>query len=117
VTQTGSIKWYGQRAKAQAHRGAARGLFLWAEHVLGCSRPLVPIEEATLERSGVASVDEARLRAAVSYDTPYAVRQHEELSWRHDQGRQAKYLEQPLNQEKPVGLQIVRREVAKELKP
>ena len=29
----------------------------------------------------------------ISYDTVYAVRQHEDLSLRHDDGRQAKYLE------------------------
>ena len=35
--------------------------------------------------------------AAVSYDTPYAIRQHEDLSYKHDAGRKAKYLEDPLN--------------------
>ncbi|MFC8124849.1 hypothetical protein [Streptomyces sp. NPDC057302] len=44
----------------------------------------MPIEEATLERSRGATVDANALTAAVSYDTPYAVRQHEEMTYRHD---------------------------------
>jgi hypothetical protein len=112
---TATVKWYGDKVKQKARKGAARGLFLWAEHVLETSGRLVPIEEGTLERSGVASVDETQLRAAVSYDTPYAVAQHEHMDWHHDPGRQAKYLEQPLNSERTVGLKLVGREVKAEL--
>ena len=94
---TMTVKWYGDKAKGAVHRGAARGLMLGAEHVLQEANILVPIEEGTLLRSGVASSDESALQAAVSYDTPYAVRQHEELDYHHDVGRQAKYLETPIN--------------------
>jgi len=93
---TVTVKWYGPLAKGKAKQGAARGLFLGAEHVLEESRRLVPIEEGTLERSGVASVDEGQLRAAVSYDTVYAVYQHEMMNLQHDAGRTSKYLESPL---------------------
>ncbi len=110
---TMKVQWYGAMAKGKAKAGAARGLFLGAEHVLEESRRLVPIEEGTLERSGLASVDEGQLRAAVSYDTVYACRQHEEMSWSHDAGRQAKYLEQPLNG--PPGKRAMQR-VADEMK-
>jgi hypothetical protein len=110
-----TVKWYGDRVKRRAVAGAVQGLRLGSEHVLEVSRLLVPIEEGTLERSGVASVDEGELRAAVSYDTVYAVRQHEEMTWRHDPGRQAKYLEQPLHTEKPKVLQIFQREIKREI--
>lgn len=83
-----------ERALIAADAGVAEGLDGALEHLLGASRAVVPIEEATLERSAVASRDGDR--GAVSYDTVYARRQHEELTWRHDPGRQAKYLEQPL---------------------
>lgn len=83
---------------AQALRtGAARGLFLAAEHVLGESNQVVPLDEATLQQSGTASVDPPSLTAMVSYDTPYAVVQHERLDYRHAPGRTAKYLENSLN--------------------
>lgn len=76
--------------------GAAAGLHDAAEHVLGESNRRVPLEEGTLERSGRTSVDPGRLEAAVSYDTPYAVVQHEDLTFHHDQGREAKYLEKTM---------------------
>jgi hypothetical protein len=99
--------------KPAVHAAAAQGLFLGAEHLLQLSREQVPIEEGTLERSGVASVDEAALTAAVSFDTPYAVRQHEELGYRHDAGRKAKYLEDPLNAERDAVSRIVAGEISK----
>lgn len=82
--------------------GAVRGLQVGTEHLLQASRLEVPIEEATLERSGVASVDPGSLTGAVSYDTVYAVRQHEDLTLNHDDGRKAKYLEDPMNDEAEV---------------
>jgi hypothetical protein len=42
-------------------------------------------------------VDEASLTGMVSYDTRYAVIQHESLDFRHAPGRTAKYLENSLN--------------------
>lgn len=81
-----------QNINPEAFReGVQRGLFLAAEHVLQVSNTRVPIEEGTLERSGATS--EGDLVSSVSYDTPYAARQHEELGYRHDAGRQAKFLE------------------------
>jgi hypothetical protein len=81
--------------EAMARAAAADGLTLSAQHVLTESRRLVPIEEHTLEQSGAAEVDASALAGSVSYDTPYARRQHEDLSLRHDDGRRAKYLEVP----------------------
>lgn len=83
----------------RSHKGAARGLALAAEHVLGVSNDQAPIEEGTLIRSGAPSVDEKNLVAAVSYDTPYSVRQHEDMHLRHDSGRNAKFLENAFNSE------------------
>lgn len=100
----------GAIAKAE-RKGAVLGLRRAAEHLLQVSREQVPIEEGTLERSGVASVDEHDLRAAVSYDTPYAVPVHEDLTARHDEGRKAKYLEDPMNEERGTMLDIVAAEL------
>ncbi len=88
--------------RARERDAAVRGLKQGVEHVLQVSRRQVPIEEGTLERSGTTSVDEGNLTAAVSYDTPYAVKQHEDLSLRHDDGRKAKYLEDPIRSEADV---------------
>jgi hypothetical protein len=96
MTQRAHLSWHGTAATQAIQAAAVQGVRMAAEHVLTESRKRVPIEEATLERSGVATVDEATLTAAVSYDTPYAVRQHENLNYRHDNGRSAKYLESVL---------------------
>lgn len=103
---------------AQIAAAAERAAFLSAQHVLGVSDDLVPHEEGTLERSGTATAETQGSTAvgAVSYDGPYAVRQHEELDYRHDPGRQAKYLEQPLATEAATVAQIAANEVRKVLK-
>jgi hypothetical protein len=90
------------RGRRLAEDGLRRGL----EHVLAESKKLVPLEEGTLERSGKVHVN--GMEGAVSYDTVYAKRQHEELTWRHLPGRSAKYLEIPFNRERDVVLQMMR---------
>lgn len=97
MAQNFRLRFDGAAATREIRAGAARGLYLAAEFVLGESTAVVPLDEAALQNSGTASVDEASLTAMVSYDTPYAVIQHERLDFRHAPGRQAKYLEQPLN--------------------
>lgn len=86
--------------EAKVKAGALQGVTLAAEHVLGESTKVVPIEEGTLSASGKtdAQMDGDVAVGAVSYDTPYAARQHEEMGWRHDAGRTAKYLERPLGE-------------------
>ncbi|WP_030271193.1 hypothetical protein [Streptomyces sp. NRRL B-24484] len=101
------ITWTGDAVLQAERAGAALGLFAAAEHVLQRSRERVPIEEGTLERSGVASINEQQLTAAVSYDTQYAVRVHEDMNARHDAGRSAKYLERPLAEEAGTVKQII----------
>ena len=110
-----TLKWHGAKVTAAEKKGAARGLYLGAEHVLEEATRLVPLREGTLERSGVASSDAGALRAAVSYDTVYAVIQHEAMDFSHPRGRQAKYLEQPLNSERGKVLDIIAREIKSSL--
>lgn len=115
MTLTTRLDWDGVAVTADMRAAAVDGLKLGAEHLLGESRKEVPLEEGVLERSGVATVDAASLTAAVSYDTPYAVPQHEELDWRHDEGRKAKYLEDPAAREAPVIGEIVAAAIRRKL--
>lgn len=71
--------------------------------LLARSKPLVPRDKSTLVRSGTREVRRVgnRIEGRVTYNTPYAARQHEETTWRHPRGGQAKYLEQPLRQMVP----------------
>ncbi|MEV0444507.1 minor capsid protein [Streptomyces spectabilis] len=116
MTQRVRIRWSGGAALRAAREGAARGLRLAAEHVLAEARKLVPLDEATLERSGTTSVDEQDLSAAVTFDTPYAIRQHEELTYRHAPGRSAKYLETPMRTEAATVEAIVAAQVRRSLR-
>ena len=111
MTMTVKTSWKGPVVTERERLGAARGLYLAAENVLEMATRIVPLNEGTLERSGVASVDEALLKAAVSYDTPYAVRQHEELDYQHQRGRQAKYLETPFNESTETTRMLIAREI------
>ncbi|UUN29428.1 hypothetical protein [Streptomyces sp. FIT100] len=110
------LRWNGDAALRGTRAGAIRGLRLAAEYVLERSRARVPIEEATLERSGVATVDEQSMTAAVSYDTPYAVAQHERLDYHHDAGRTAKYLEGPMAEEAGNVGEIIAAQVRRSLR-
>lgn len=76
---------------AKIRKAAARAVRDGAEFLLEDANRTAPIEEGTLIRSGQVSVD--GLTASVSYDTPYAARQHEDTRLRHDEGRRAKWLE------------------------
>ncbi|WP_338055558.1 MULTISPECIES: hypothetical protein [Streptomyces] len=76
----------------------------------------VPLDEGFLQSTGTASVDEPSLTGMVSFDGPYAVRQHEELEWRHAPGRTAKYLENSLNEERNVVFALVAAELRRALR-
>jgi hypothetical protein len=115
MSQRVKLTWHGRRVKGEARRALVKGLGLAVEHLLTESRKVVPLEEGTLERSGVASVDEANLQGGVSYDTVYAVRQHEELDWRHAPGRTAKYLETPMVEEHDTMVALIGAPITGEL--
>lgn len=100
------MSWTGRRLWTERGRRAAEeGLTRALEHTLGVSNARVPLRDGTLERSGKVIVN--GLDGAISYDTVYAVRQHEELTWKHLPGRQAKYLESALNDERAAMLALM----------
>ena len=109
-----SFRFDATKAKAAGRRGAEKGLGQAMEHLLGESRKQVPIEEGVLERSGTAVTD--GLEGAVYYDTVYARRQHEELTWKHDPGRKAKYLEDPAQAEADTMVKLIGAQVRRALR-
>lgn len=95
-------------ASAELRRAAEAAVADAAEYLLEESNRTAPIEEGTLVRSATATAD--GLRGAVAWDTPYAVRQHEDLTFRHDSGRRAKWAEQTFREQaKSVGVFIADR--------
>ncbi|MEW1706986.1 hypothetical protein AB0230_07065 [Microbacterium sp. NPDC089190] len=78
--------------------GAARGLNRGATVLMGESQSRAPVDQTDL-RNSAATHDATpdNLQSAVTYDTPYAVVQHERLDFNHptdhNPNAQAKYLE------------------------
>lgn len=107
MTQYARMNWQGNRLwTGRGRRLASEGLQRALEHALGVSNQRVPLEEGTLERSGRVDVD--GLNGAISYDTVYAVVQHERLDFHHPvPGRRAKYLESAMNDEREVMLRLM----------
>lgn len=113
MSTSARLDWDGRRARRSARTSAERGLGQAMEHLLGEARKLAPLDEGTLARSGTSVV--RGLEGAVYFDTVYARRQHEELTWRHAAGRQAKYLEQPAQSERATMLKLIAAQVRRGL--
>ena len=97
--------WLLPQVTANVIAAAETGLALAAEHLLSAAVAQTPVDEGTLRASGAATSD--GLTAAVSFNTPYAVRQHEELGYHHPRGGKAKYLEDPMHEEAGTMNQII----------
>jgi len=117
--------WFDARAaKELARQVGMKTLHEGAEAILTESLKEVPHATGTLQRS--ATVTDAPREDAVyiSYNTPYALRQHEDLTLRHPDprnplstpGRKAKYLEDPFHRLKAKVMKAVRLKVKKALK-
>jgi hypothetical protein len=92
------IDWRGDQVKAKVRQAVVEALRDATEHVLEEANRTIPLEEGTMQRSGLATVNEGKLVGTVSYDTTYAIKQHEDLTLRHDPGRRAKWLELTLDE-------------------
>lgn len=107
-------EWKGYNAGEIARRGAAEGLARGAEHIRDVSVSRAPMDTTALRDSATASHDAGTLAAAVSFDTPYAVRQHEELDFQHPTG-EAKFLESTLASERDTVARLIQAEIRKAL--
>jgi hypothetical protein len=114
MAQDVHITWRGDEAVRAIRRASAEGLTLGAELILGEAIAIVPLDEATLQDSGkVTPATPEDLDAAITFDTPYAVAQHERLDFIHPNGRQAKYLERPFLENFDKVMQLVSAAIAR----
>lgn len=88
----------GGKAAKLRHQFVEQAMRVIADDLLGRAVRDAPVEEGTLRGSGSVDIDvtPGRITAEVSFDTVYAARQHEEITWRHPKGGKAKYLEDNL---------------------
>lgn len=113
------VTWNGQLAKQIAKAAAMSALRDGAEAILTESQDEVPHATGTLMRSGTVTEAPTEQAVYISYNTPYAVKMHEDLTLRHPDpknpisstGRNAKYLENPFNRNINKVLKLVERRV------
>ena len=77
-----------------------RGTWAALDYLAARSKEQVPLDKGPLKNSCYVDVEPDGSAGTVSYDTPYAVVQHETLWYQHQRGRKAKYLEDPCNDPK-----------------
>lgn len=88
------VRWDDSKIMAVIEASTEDALRDCAAFILDESRKQVPFDTGALSRSGNSDADGSL--AVISYDTPYAVRWHEEDA-NFQRGRKKKYLEDPLN--------------------
>jgi hypothetical protein len=109
-----TVSWHGDELARLIARKAEAAARAGAERLLEDANKLVPDDPATmggrdLRNSG--KVTSAGTTAAVSYDTDYAVVQHEAMEWEHRPGQSAKFLERPMNHDRSEILRVVARKM------
>jgi hypothetical protein len=135
-------KWRIKEAVKIAEEAGLKALRTGAEAILTEAIDETPIDTGTLRRSGTVTVGalpdgaqvyetaesgsemknafpgpEGKEKAVyISFNTPYARRQHEELGYQHPRGGKAKYLEDPFNRNKKKVLKYADKQIRKALK-
>jgi len=135
-------KWRIKEAVKIAEEAGLKALRTGAEAILTEAIDETPIDTGTLRRSGTVTVgalpDGAQVYEAaesgsdmkdafpgpegkekavyISFNTPYARRQHEELGYDHPRGGKAKYLETPFNANKKKVIKYAERKIKEALK-
>lgn len=108
------LNWYGQEAIKMIQEGGMEGCVSALEHLKAQTHPDVPKDTHALAQSAEVSAD-GKTRAVLSYNTPYAVVQHENLGYNHPNGGKAKYLEDQFNQNKDSMKQIIASTIGQKL--
>ena len=111
-----TFDWFGDSVNRKIKSAETRGLIKALDFIKGESVKIVPKDTGDLEKSANVKVSMDGTQGAVFYDTDYAIRQHEELNYRHAEGRTAKYLEIPFQENMVNALQIIQIEINKETK-
>ena len=135
-------KWRTKEAVKIAEKAGLKALRTGGESILTEAMDETPVDTGTLRRSGTVTVgkrpDGVQVYAAaeagtdmakafpseigkekavyISFSTPYARRQHEELDYNHPRGGKAKYLEDPFNRLKKKVVKMAEQQIKKALR-
>lgn len=102
-----------QRLAASIDNATDRALADSANHLLGEAVSLAPVDTGDLRGSG--NLQAIKNGYEVRFNQRYAAVQHERLDYNHPRGGQAKYLEQPLEENRQRYLQHLRDSVRREI--
>lgn len=91
-------EWLGDSVQGAVRDAAAAGLLDAADSLLAKSLKMAPREHGDMADSAGTDVDPGTLIASVYYDDARdikTIKQHEDLTYAHPRGGQAKFLEKP----------------------
>ena len=101
-----ALAWF-QAEPDRIRKGTAQGLYASGVAIMGKAQEIVPLDLGPLRASGTVLPPEISgntISVTLGFGgaaEAYAWRQHEDLTYKHAPGRQAKYLEQPMMAEEP----------------
>ena len=96
------VAWHGTAVKAVVASASATALEIAARNILGDAVQNTPKDSGTLRRSADVSMKTRnKVEATLSFSTPYAARQHEELGYAHTNGG-PKFLESAVTKGAPA---------------
>ena len=110
------LKWRGEEAERIIRKAAFEAIRDGAEAILTEAIDETPIDTGTLRRSGTVTEAPQENTVYVSFNTPYARRQHEDLTLNHPRGGKAKYLETPFNANKKKVIKYAERKIKEALR-
>ena len=95
------VNWNDIEARRAADEGVEEGLMMAAREILAASDQIVPLDEGVLAGTGQVDFSKSEEMAHVFYDTPYAVKLHEDRRLEIQGGRQVQYLRKATVSSKP----------------
>ena len=107
-----NLDWRGQQVANDIKQALSHALYGGGEIVMQEAAQRAPKDKGTLRLSAKTTVDGNK--AAVSFNTKYAAKQHEEVGYHHAEG-EAKYLENAVTAKRQDFLNHVTEQVRKAL--
>jgi len=119
------FRWQGEKVTKAVKEAGISAVMDVAEVILKEADKEIPHATGTMERSGsISPFNRIKNCTIISYNTPYALKQHEDLTLRHpdptnplsSSGRKAKFLEDPFNRNKGKVMKLAQVRINKVLK-
>lgn len=105
-----TVEWNADAILARIKAGARAGVVEGANAIATASQELTPVQDGVLRAStyvhNPVEVD-GEVVSGVGNNVIYAARQHEETSWNHPRGGQAKYMETAMTQNEDAVRQTI----------